>query len=633
MPYQVNRTDGTLVLSLDDYTRDNQATSVTLLGRGSVDYGEKVAENFVHMLENFAGPTPPANALPGQTWFHTFDPGPPVKAINKVKFWDGAAWSNVGGAVSSVNPPENPQPGDLWYNQEDRQIYFWDGHAWMKVGGPYTGLPGGTDPATIPDDVIIGPPADPKEGDIWWMLPERKLWAYDSSLATLSSFPPKVRRVDGSYVPNGWVLIGPAGLQDPNDPNGGSWTEVGEEPVIDPVTGQEILVDMFMVILNGKLVSVWVPQLVQLKENKVKGFDFGSWVDPYNADADNKVLQPGMNMNHLSLFIMNGQASDSERLNGINASQFLRSDENTGPTSQDNVLKLGSVEKHWKEFYSTYHYGMNNGPDTPAAEVDVSEVSFFGMSSKSLVTDAADKAKMFTAEKKLSTPETEDILITFSGLFATEANEYVGTAKLTQAGKDAVKAIASEVTDGAVGSLPTGAFVPLDKDSVPSNGVNQGNDGTRWGTIYATTFDGTATKAKFADLAERYAADAVFAPGTLVSIGGTAEITETSHAFDYRYFGVVSSNPGFLLNSTATVVPDEEALFPAVALAGRVPVRTIGKVNKGDRLLLSDIPGVAIAAQSSDPNFLNAHLVVGRALEDKTTYDEALVLAAVIAVR
>jgi hypothetical protein len=632
MPYQINRTDGTLVTSLDDYTRDTQSTSVTLLGRGSVDYGELIAENFVHMLENFAGPTPPANPLPGQTWFHTFDAGPPVKAVNKVKFWDGTTWNNVGGAVSSVNPPENPQLGDLWYNQEDSQIYYWDGFKWKRVGSAYTGLPGGTDPATIPDDVPLPPPTDPNEGDSWWMLPERKLWCYDSSLAQLASFPPKVKRVDGSLVPNGWVLIGPQGIQDPNDPNGGSWTETGEETVIDPVTGQEVVVDMFMIILDGKLVGVWVPKLIQLKENKIKGFDFGSWVDPYNPDADNKILQPGLNMNHASLFIMNGQASDSERLNGINASQFLRSDENTGPTSQDNVLNLGSVEKHWKNFHSTYHFGLDNGPDTAADAVDVSEVAFFGMASKALLCDAAEKAKMFTEAKTLKTADTDDVLITFSDLFATEANEYVGTAKLTQAGKDAVKAIAQEVTNDTVGTLPSGSFVPLDKDSVPSNGVNQGNDGTRWGTIYATTFDGTATKAKFADLAERYEADAIYPPGTLVGIGGDKEITITNGAFDYSYFGVISTEPAHLMNNTEFLFEDG-LLHPPVALAGRVPVRVIGKVKKGDRLILSETHGVAIAAQTNDPKFLNDFLVVGRALVDKETLEEGLVLAAVIAVK
>lgn len=626
MPYQINRTDGTLITTLDDYTRDSQSTSLTLLGRGSVDYGESVAENFVHILEHFAGPTPPANALPGQLWYHTFDPGPPVTAVNKVKFWDGTKWNNVGGAVSSVNPPENPQPGDLWYNQEDQTIYYWDGFQWKKVGGPYTGLPGGQDPSTLPPGTVLPPPPDPSEGDLWWMLSERKLWAYDSSLATVGCFPPGSKRVDGSVVPNGWVLIGPQGNRDPNDPNGGSWTDVGNETVIDPVTGEEIQMDIYLIVLDGKILTAWVPQLVQLKENKIRGMDFGAWVDPYNVDADNKILQPGLNMNHLTLKIMNGQASDSERLNGLNGAQFLRSDEDTGPLTEDIVLSLGSPAKHWKNFYSQYHYGLDNVEGVAEADVNVSEVAFFGMASKALLCDTAEKAVMFRDGKTLKTLDTEDVAILFTNILNTDANEWVGTAKLTQAGKDAVKQIAQEVTNDTVGTLPQGSFVPLDQDSVPSNGVNQGNDGTRWGTIYATTFDGTATKAKFADLAELYEADEILPVGTLVAIGGSAEVTKTSNALDYNYFGVVSTDPAYLMNSSA----QSDYSIP-VALAGRVPVRVVGKVRKGDRLVLSEIPGLAKAAESNNPQFLIDTLVVGRALVDKDDEEEGLVLSAVIA--
>ncbi len=622
MPYSINRTDGTLLTNVQDFTRDSETTSLTLLGRGTVDYGESVAENFVHMLESFASPTPPANPLQGQTWYHTFDPGPPPSVVNKLKVFDGTTWINVGGAQSSVNPPENPEPGDLWYNLEDNTIYYWDGYQWKKVGGPYTGVPGGQDPAELPDDVIIPPPANPSEGDLWWMLPERKLWAFDSSLKSLASFPPMVKRVDGSIVPNGWVLIGPQGLQDPNDPNGGSWTETTKETVIDPITGEEIEIDMFIVVLDGKIVSVWVPQIVKLTEPKIKGMDFGAWADPYDPDATTLTLQPGVNQNHASAMIFNGQVSDAERLNGLNSSQFLRSDVNTAPIVEDIVLDLGSKDQHWLRFFSKYIYAGDSDPD---GEADISEVNMFGMAKKAELCDTAEKAKMFNEGKKLSTdPAASDVEVVFTDLFATEANEYVGTAMLTQQGKDAVKAIAEEVTNDVVGQMPSGSFVPLDAPSTPTAQHDQGNPGQTWGTIYAQTFNGTATKSLYADLAERYEADFLYPKGTLLSLGGPNEVTQTSGANDLNYFGVVSSNPGFLLNSGAG--PDHT--HPPVALTGRVPVRVIGKVVKGQRLILSDIPGVAIGIEAG-LSTVDPLLIIGRALADKTTDEEDLVLAVV----
>ncbi len=621
MPYPVNRTDGTLLTTIQDYTRDSESTSLTLLGRGTVDYGESVAENFVHMLEHFASPTPPANPLQGQTWFHTFDPGPPISAVNKLKVFDGTTWINVGGAQSSVNPPDNPEPGDLWYNLEDSTIYYWDGYQWKKVGGPYTGVDPDKDPAELPDDEIIPPPPNPQEGDLWWMLPERKLWAYDSSLAQLASFPPKVKRVDGSQVPNGWVLIGPAGVQDPNDPNGGSWTETGPVTVIDPTTGKEIEIDMFLVILDGKIVMAWVPQIVQLPEPSIKGMPFGAWADPYDPEATNLILQPGANANHDALMVFNGQVSDALRLNGLNASQFLRSDVNTAPNVTDIVLDLGNKDSHWLRFFSKYIYAGESDPD---GEADISEVNVFGMAKKAELCDTAEKAKMFDAAKKLSTPDTEDVAIVFSDLFATDANEYVGTAKLTQAGKDAVKAIAEEVTKDQIGTMPTGNYVPLDASSVPTGNHDLGNAGQKWGTIYANVFDGEATKARYADLAEMYETDELLDYGTLVSIGGAAEVTKTSGAFDHNFFGVISKDPAYLMNSEQT-----GAFNAPVAMVGRVEVRVVGQVKKGQRLVLSEIPGVARAAEVNDPKFLNDYLVVGRALADKTTDEEGLILAVV----
>lgn len=620
MPYPIHKYDGTLLVNLQDNVKDTETTSLTLIGRGAVDYGEAIAENLVYMLESFAGPSQPANPIPGQTWFQTYDPGPPVTAINKLKVFNGSDWINVGGAASSVSPPENPEPGDLWYNPEDATIYYWDGYSWQKVGGPHTGLPPGTDPATIPDDVPIPPPENPQEGDIWWMLPERQLWAYDSSLATLSCFPPGARRVDNSIVPNGWILIGPQGIQDPNNPMGGSFVQVVQFDAYDPLLGEDVVAQGFATVLNGDMVSIAVERNLELPANNIVGFPFASWSDPFDTNANDRILQPGLNINSGAYMVFNGAASDAQRLNGVNAGQLLRSDMSTGPISNDIVYDLGSPEKHWLNFYSKYHFG---GTSTEAA-VDVSEVTFFGMASKAEICDTAETAKSFNSPRTLKTPTTADVEVKFENIFGTDAPEWIGTATLTQAGKDAVKAIAETVTNDVVSTLPTGSYVPLDASSVPTGQHDMGNSGSRWGTIYANVFDGEATKAKYADLAEKYHADAVYTPGTLLSIGGEKEVTITSGAFDNEYFGVVSTNPGFILNSASG--PD--STHPPVALIGRVPVRVVGPVKKGQRIILSSTPGVAIGSQGGVSSVSDRY-VVGRALETSDEQGERLVLCVV----
>tara|TARA_Y100000287_G_scaffold114048_2_gene91606 strand:+ start:3812 stop:4723 length:912 start_codon:yes stop_codon:yes gene_type:complete len=124
-------------------------------------------------------------------------------------------------------------------------------------------------------------------------------------------------------------------------------------------------------------------------------------------------------------------------------------------------------------------------------------------------------------------------------------------------------------------------------------------------------FRGIATSAEYADLAERYEADAEYTPGTIVKIGGTKEITQTTEANDVKVFGVVSTAPGFEMNAAAGT----DATHPFVALAGRVPCKVIGKIGKGDRVVSSGTDGVGMVA----PDDYSWKTVVGRALEEKTT--------------
>ena len=93
------------------------------------------------------------------------------------------------------------------------------------------------------------------------------------------------------------------------------------------------------------------------------------------------------------------------------------------------------------------------------------------------------------------------------------------------------------------------------------------------GTLTTGIFSGTATSAQYADLAEIYAADEEYPAGTVVMIGGDAEITAATPEAQYLA-GVISTAPAYLMNSAA----DGEA----VALVGRVPVRVVGGVNKGE---------------------------------------------------
>ena len=167
---------------------------------------------------------------------------------------------------------------------------------------------------------------------------------------------------------------------------------------------------------------------------------------------------------------------------------------------------------------------------------------------------------------------------------------------------------------GALSGATTGAFSGL----VSAGSLSSGSTISASGTITATLFDGVASSAKYADLAEIYKADRDYAPGTVVKIGGAEEITQTTDAFDNEVFGVISENPAYLMNKDAEGLP--------VALTGRVQVKVIGKVKKGERLVSADMEGFAWGIGSDD---YDARAIIGRSLEDKTDGESGMVEAVI----
>mgnify|MGYP003650171680 CR=1 FL=1 len=148
------------------------------------------------------------------------------------------------------------------------------------------------------------------------------------------------------------------------------------------------------------------------------------------------------------------------------------------------------------------------------------------------------------------------------------------------------------------------------------------------GKITATGFigdlTGTATAAQYSDVAERFASDSAYTPGTVVALGGAEEITQVNEEASDEVFGVVSSlkQAAFKMNAGA----GDDDTHPYIAMTGRVDVKVIGTVNKGDRLISASVPGYARAATKAECTAFN---VIGRALTGKTEAGQGSVLAAV----
>jgi hypothetical protein len=132
--------------------------------------------------------------------------------------------------------------------------------------------------------------------------------------------------------------------------------------------------------------------------------------------------------------------------------------------------------------------------------------------------------------------------------------------------------------------------------------------------IYANVFQGEASSARYADLAEKYLPDADYAVGTVVAIGGEKEVTACKYGD--RAVGVVSANPAFMMNKDL-----EGGVY--IALKGRVPVRVVGAVAKGQRLIASS-NGCAVGAVP------HANDVFAIALETNSDISEKIVEAIIL---
>ena len=141
--------------------------------------------------------------------------------------------------------------------------------------------------------------------------------------------------------------------------------------------------------------------------------------------------------------------------------------------------------------------------------------------------------------------------------------------------------------------------------------------------IRANVVHAQATSAAYADVGERFESDAPLSEGAVVTLGGSAEITEVNSDLSDTVFGVISTRPAYAMNALA----GNSESHPFVAMTGRTPVRVSGLVNKGDRLVSSPVKGTARAVSGSDN--INPFHVIGRALEAKTEDGIGLVNAVV----
>ena len=257
------------------------------------------------------------------------------------------------------------------------------------------------------------------------------------------------------------------------------------------------------------------------------------------------------------------------------------------------------------------------------------------------------KDATFTPQVAISGFTTVRPGITLSTLVGAQVPLFQGTATNSQAlssltSGQFMRADTNTATSGTLGVLnDTGLSVGSDSDlraSVTGTdvtirnqtsggnlylGVNVGGNVTPSLTIFGANgfVSGTRITAQYADMAERFEADEVYEAGTVVELGGSAEITLVIDDLSEKVLGVISTQAAYLMNSGA----GSDETHPPVAMTGRVPVKVVGQVRRGDRLVAAG----AGQARAAHPGEATAFNVIGRSLQDKSSAEAGTVEAIV----
>lgn len=513
MPYQIDRFNGTPLVTVDDGTID-QTTDLKLVGKNYAGYGEIQNENFVFLLENFANTVAPPKPVRGQIWFDS--------STKKLKFYDNDSpsgrWRTTGGAEIGDNAPTGLTTGDFWWKTNTNQLYAWNGSSY----------------------VLIGPLAVSGAG-------QTNLEAV-SVLGTDASTHPIVKAVvDGITT---FIISSDANFN------------------LDPI-------------------------------EKAKPEYAG-----YDRINQGITLKDSNSGSTTTAFRFWGTSSDSDRLGGFVAGDFV----------VKNAAEFTAIAS-----FSDSGFTVGDNDDL--------KVFVDGGTTVTLQNQVSNRISFKILDGGITTKETMRIEgdVVVPGLTDTYSLGRIGLRwKEVRARDGFFDTITATTFSGSISGTAAQADTLLFNSGYRSaTNNNTGNtivarDAS--GNFAAGTIDAIAARARYADLAEKYVADADYEPGTVLVFGGEKEVTVTETEGDHRVAGVVSTNPAYLMNV------EEDGV--AVALRGKVPVKVKGKVSKGDILITSAVAGYAVSARSGKD--VSSASIIAKAIESKDSDDLGTVMAVVI---
>ena len=534
MAYTINKTDGTKLVALRDGTVDIATTDLALFGKGYAGFGERLNENFVKVLENFANTTAPANKIKGQLWYDTL--------ANQIKVWNGSKFKPVGSSTTSASQPANANTGDMWFDTNNSQLYVYSSTAWTLIGPTAVAGSGVTQVSseTIKDNAGVNKSI-------------LKFITNDTIVGIVSAeeFTPQTAIAGFATIFKGITLS----------------TSISNnrfKGVATTATGL-LLDDNTTIVPSDNFLRSDTTDTAAGLITFVSGVAIGTASKSTMTQASNDLT--------ITNTVNNGDINFNIKQGGVADTSAMSIDGATASVSIPRLTVSGTLTVTGTQIV------VNT--TTLSIEDNIIELNRNISSAAGMPNYSGLKVN----RGETSTATEQDLYWVWDETFADDGTTTYGNA------------------GGAWTAFKSGGGAELSAPTLVD--------------IRANIVHATSTTAQYADLAERYAADAPMESGDVVILGGEQEITLSTKELDSRVFGVISEAPAFLMNKDA----GNNDSHPMVALQGRVRVKVQGKGKKGDRIVSSSTAGVARVVVLDQ---CTAFFVLGRLLQDKYDIDTEL---------
>lgn len=420
---------------------------------------------------------------------------------------------------NNTTPPTKAITGQVWYDAGTTKLKFYTGTAWKNAGGA---------------EVASSEPAGLNEGDLWWSTVTNQLY--------------------GKTGAGEFILVGPQAA-------GTGTTQMLSATVLDITDSEK---NVIIALINDSPVYIISNTEFTLKAQQPENIPALTGFTLIKRGITLVNSETGLTENDLGNYISAaegepiiwGTANDALRLGGFLASDYRR---------VDQAINFDDVG-----------FTLGDGNDLQV-KIDTDGVSPVIWNVNGTAGDklylGARRPSAGASTKILSVRNTDAAT---TGLFPEIDNTYnIGNTnlKFAQIWATSFKGTADAANNMKIGATNYPATTAATANTIAARDAS--------GNITAVEFNGTATKARYADLAEKYTTDKEYPVGTAIAVASSVFVDEKDISAECRAakssdiaIGVISAEPAYLMNS--------EAPGQAVGLKGRVPVRVQGPIRKGE---------------------------------------------------